>query len=292
MKRFALILFVIPISAFAEDPFSCVDPDIADAFLGHWNQGRPTYSSSVPADFLNTELPTNLELIGSSVSGSMTTVVYKSKANPDEALASTMEVLKNAGWKDLSESHYQRRGGFQVGPKPVSTALCHDSKAGSISVVAKKGSNSTLLSLVAYRQNQPRTCDEQRSESRMHHRGPELHKYLPVLRVPAKAKASNIGSGGGGDEYSAHVVVSSTMGRAELMSYFDDKIRDQQWVPDAAWSGSTSSGTVWTKTDEDGKGMVGVLRIADAAADVYNVRFTVSSVDPGKHFSGSSSSSE
>ncbi len=126
----------------------------------------------------------------------------------------------------------------------------------------------------------------------MHHQGPELHKYLPVLQVPAKAKASNIGSGGGGDEYSAHVVVSSTMGRAELMSYFDDTIRDQQWVPDAGWSGSTSSGSVWTKTDEDSKGMVGVLRIADAAADIYNVRFTVSSIDPGKHFSGSSSSSE
>ena len=292
MNRFALILFVIPISAFAEDPFACVDPDVADAFLGRWNQARPTYSSSVPAAFLNTELPANLELIGSSVSGSMTIVVYKSNTNPDKAVASTMEALKNAGWKNLSESHYQRRGGFQVGPKPVSTALCHDSKAGSISVVAKEGSNGTLLSLVAYRQNNPQTCDEQSSKSRMHHHGPELHKYLPVLQVPAKAKASNIGSGGGGDEYSAHVVVSSTMGRAELMSYFDDRIRDQQWVPDAGWSGSTSSGSVWTKTDEDSKAMVGVLRIADAAADIYNIRFTVSSIDPGKHFSGSSSSSE
>lgn len=77
--------------------------------------------------------------------------------------------------------------------------------------------------------------------------------------------------------------------RSELMRYFDDQIRDQEWGYDSGWNGATTSGSVWIKTVSDGTELVGMLRITQASDEVFNIRFTVVTVDPAKHYSGRSS---
>lgn len=291
MRRLSFVLFVAPASALAADPFACVDPDAAEAFLGNWYQEPSTYSTTIPAEFPDAVLPAPFELIGSSTSETTTFVVYKSETDTREALAEAEAALEPAGWLDRSEFNTAQYGGFQVREKAVGTVLCRDSRAASMSIMVKEGTASTYLSLMTHNQPYAQICGDDGARLRTDRRGPELRKYLPVLQLPVDAKASRVGSGGGGDEYSARVVVSSPMSRSDLMTHFDQEIRRQEWLPDGGWTGSTSSGSVWTKTDEDGMGMVGVLRIADAATGVYNVRFTVSSINPEKHFSGSSSTS-
>ena len=108
--------------------------------------------------------------------------------------------------------------------------------------------------------------------------------------MPANAKLSRNSSGGGGDEYSAYIVVSTTMSRDELLRHFDDQILDQLWLADTGWSGNSSSGSVWSETGTNNDALIGELRVAEASIGVFNVRFTVSSVDPDNYYGGTSRS--
>jgi hypothetical protein len=42
------LIFAISAASYAEDLFSCVDSDVADAFLGDSYRGRGEYSTSIP----------------------------------------------------------------------------------------------------------------------------------------------------------------------------------------------------------------------------------------------------
>ena len=79
MKRIALLILAAPIISHADDPFACVDPDVARAFLGNWYQGRPQYSTSIPDDFFDLAVPASLSLVGSEATGALTTVVYTTR---------------------------------------------------------------------------------------------------------------------------------------------------------------------------------------------------------------------
>ena len=57
MKRITLFCLMLPAAAFGDDPFACVDPDFADAFLGNAYFGRPTYSTDVPAALTGLQVP-------------------------------------------------------------------------------------------------------------------------------------------------------------------------------------------------------------------------------------------
>lgn len=94
------------------------------------------------------------------------------------------------------------------------------------------------------------------------------------------------GSGGGGDEYSADLVISTGMSPDALLQYFGDQLREQGWMPDSAWSGRVTSGTLWTSTDSNEKLLSGTLRVAQASAEVFHVRFTIVSLAPENYFSG------
>lgn len=290
MIRIALILFVLPMTAVANDPFACVDPDIADAFLGYWHESRPQYSTSVPADFFDTKLPATFELVGSKSSDSNVTVVYKSRQSAEAALASSMKAMEDAGWKDFTLSYRASLGGFRSQSVPTSASMCHDSYPGEMNIIAKQSSGRTFVSFAVYHQDRSRKCSDLTPSPDMQDRIP-LKKYLPILNIPANAKLTRNGSGGGGDEYSAYIVVSTTVSRDELLRHFDDQIRDQLWLADTGWSGNSSLGSVWSKTGTNNDALVGELRIAEASIGVFNVRFTVSSVDPGNYYSGTSRSS-
>ncbi len=85
--RYAYVLtLTFSTVSFADDPFSCVDPDVADAFLGNTFQGASQYSTLIPDGFTTLNVPAGSSLVGSRVSNSITTVVYKTSMDAATAL--------------------------------------------------------------------------------------------------------------------------------------------------------------------------------------------------------------
>jgi hypothetical protein len=287
MIRYALISLILPIAAFADDPFACVDSRVVDAFVNHWHEEAPRYSTSLPAKAAALNLPADLEFVGSKLSGSNMTVAYTSDQPTKVAFASSLESLEAAGWKPLSEHNWH--GGFQTRAVPMSSTLCHGSEPESMSVTAKEHPESALLLISLYAQESHSQVCRRSAEPRTWIT--PLQKYLPILDTPAGARASRNGSGGGDDEYSANITLSTTMSRDDLLQYFDDQIRAQGWVADSGWSGSSTVGTVWTRPDPKGQPLIGTMRIATARDGVFHARFTVISMEPDNLFEGHSSSS-
>jgi hypothetical protein len=105
-----------------------------------------------------------------------------------------------------------------------------------------------------------------------------LQRYMPKLELPADARWSNVSGGGSSDELNSRVTLNTSRSREELLSSLGEQIRKQGWQSDSAWSGSVSSGTVWLLSSEENEQILGVLRVAEPAAGVYNVRFSISPV--------------
>lgn len=287
MPRRTLILLFVPLAALADDPFACVDPEFADAFLGLWTGGSPQYSTELPADAPELPLPASLELAGSMTSNGSITIAYYSEADAETVLSQGTESLRAGGWQEVGIGDYMR--GFRTGATPLMATLCHPAQSATVSMQSSAQNGRTLLTALVYPDRGQMACGESAGiENRFE---PPLMRYVPNLLVPADAEASDMGSGGGGDEYGTHVVLATTLDREALLRHFDDQIRAQGWTPDSAWSGGMTAGTVWTRSGPGDSPLVGTMRLAQAAEGVFNARFTVMSVAPETHHGGNFSTS-
>lgn len=279
MRRATLFLLFLSGASNADDPFACVDPDVANAFLGNRYQGRPEYSTTVPDGFVRLDVPAGFSLVGSQMSGSTTTVVYKTRMNADPAMKAAVGALAESGWIENDDRRRSARRGFQTRSAPAATVLCHDDETGALSVIANDKSGQTLVSYVRHAESQ--SCGDQ-TVARPRHDPGEMMSQLPILKLPNGVKASNTGMGGNGDEVNSRVDISGAIGRAELQSHFEDQIRTQRWEYQTRWSSHFSSGSVWTlDTAEDGI-LIGTLHVYDSDADPIRVRFSVNPADPTK----------
>lgn len=279
MRRAILLILLVSGVSNADDPFACVAPDVADAFLGNWYQGRPEYSTSVPDGFTHFDVPAQMSLVGSQISGPMTTVVYKTSMDADLALSSAVTALSKSGWVAHVDQHRSGMRGFQTRSRPATAVVCHEDEADALSVIANNKSGKTLVSFVRHSESQG--CGGE-TVARPHHDPSDMMTKLPALNLPNGVKASNTGMGGSGDDVSSRVDISGAMGRSELQSYFEHQIRGQNWEYQTSWSSHRSSGSVWTlDTAEDGF-LIGTLHLFDAGADPIRVRFSVNPADPAK----------
>jgi hypothetical protein len=270
MTHRALLLF-LPLTAFAADPLACVDPAFIDAFLekGHGESTR--FSTEVPAEAARLRLPAEFELVGSKSSESYVTVAYRAGGNTATALSSSIESLKRAGWKDPPADGGTFHG-FHGSVQSSGNLLCHPSEPGPLSVEAWSYRGHALLTFSLFRHTIGDVCSGPDVASLL-----RLGNYLPDLKVPKGAELKDNHTEGGGDEYSAVVVLSTDLRPDALLKHFDDQIRAQGWTADAGWSGSMSVGSVWTRKDPDGP-VLGTLRIAEVSSGVFNARFTVISL--------------
>lgn len=279
MNRSILLAFVVSTSSFADDPFACVDPDVANAFLGGWYQSLSTYSTSVPDNFAELSVPAGFTLVGSRVAESHMSVVYKTEMNVDAALSSAVSAMTDAGWMKMKDQRMSARGGFQTSTRPQATSLCRDDKPRVLSAISHRKSGQTYVSYSMHNQIQAQPCGEPTPTPRFDPYR-TLSGHLPVLKLPEDAQSSNVGGGGGGDEVNSHVDVLTTMSRAALLRFFGDQIRDQQWVFDTNWSGELSSGSLWTLDTRDDGILIGTLHIFGPSVGAVRVRFSVSPAKP------------
>lgn len=279
MRQTYFLILAIAQSAYAADPFACVDSDVADAFLGDPYRGRGEYSTSIPDGFANLIVPPGLSLVGSQTIDSMTTVVYKAKRDSDSALNAAVAAMAKAGWSEAAQQYPGATGGFQTGSQPMTMMLCHDDFDGALSVFAAVKSGQTFVSYVQH----PRSQSCGLAEPALTQHDPSaMMRFVPTLKLPEGVKASNIGMGGNGHEVGSHVDISGRLERSGLSSHFENQIRDQGWGFQTSWSSRHSSGSVWTMdTVEDGL-LIGTLHVFDAGVDPVRIRFSVTPADPSK----------
>jgi hypothetical protein len=103
MNRFVLLFLAVSTASLADDPIACVDPEFADAFLGGWSRDPHTYSTSVPDNFPNLNVPDRFTLVGSQVTDSYSSVVYKTEIGTEAALLGAIRTMTDAGWTKMKD---------------------------------------------------------------------------------------------------------------------------------------------------------------------------------------------
>ena len=286
MRCAFLLMLAISAASYAEDPFSCVDPDVADAFLGNSYQGRGEYSTSIPNGFATLNVPRDSSLVGSQVVDSMTTVVYKASMDTKPALDAAVGAMAQSGWAENTEQQRLVSRGFQTtSSRPMATVLCHDDESGALSIIATNKSGHTFVSYV--RHSASRSCGDAPAAP-LRHNPSEMMRLVPTLKIPEGTRASNTGMGGNGHEVGSHVDISGAMGRSDLQNFFEDQIRNQRWEFQTSWSSHLSSGSVWSLDSADDGILIGTLHLFDSGVDPIRVRFSVNPTDPTKGTSNGS----
>ncbi len=285
-NAYFLILAIAP-SAYAEDPFSCVDPDVADAFLGGLYRQSGEYSTAIPDGFATMNVAAGLSLIGSHTTNSMTSVVYKSDMGKQLAFDAAVSAMADDGWTELEQQHRAVTGGFQSGPQPtaIATALCHEDQTNALRITAADKSGQTFVSYVHHSGSQ--SCGGAPAAP-LHHDPSEMMRLVPTLKLPDGTTPSNTGMGGNGHEVGSHVDISGATGRSVLQNFFEDQIRNQRWEFQTSWSSHLSSGSVWMLDSADDGVLIGTLHLFDSGVDPIRVRFSVNPTDPTKGAANSS----
>ncbi len=280
MYRFVLLALVASTPSLADDPFACVDPYVAKAFLGGLYPSPPTtYSTSVPDNFPELNVPILLTLVGSQVAfphfpveARHISVVYKTELSTDAAFSSAVSAMSEAGWTEKADPRMPAMGGSQSSGGKKLTFLCSDDRSDALTLFANSKSGQTFVS---YSMNRNQMCNEPSYTARMTSIR-SLQDHMPKLKLPEGAKSSNGGGHGSDDDYSTRFDVLTAMSRAELLSFFGDQIQNQQWVFDSGWSGAIASGSVWTLNTPDAGMLIGTLNILGPAGGAVRVRLSVS----------------
>jgi len=279
MRCASLLILAISAASYAEDPFSCVDSDAADAFLGDSYRGRGEYSTSIPDGFATLNVPAGLSLVGSKIVDSMTTVVYKTSMGAEPAIDAAVVAMGKSGWSENAERPRRVSRGFQTSSRPMATVLCHDDESGALSVIASDKSGRTFVSYVHHSASQ--SCGDAPAAP-LRHDPSEMMRLVPTLKLPEGTKASNTGMGGNGHEVGSHVDISGAVGRSDLQNFFENQIRNQSWEFQTSWSSHLSSGSVWTLNSAEDGILIGMLHVFDSGVDPIRVRFSVNPADPAK----------
>jgi len=286
MKRITLICLILPTTAFGDDPFACVDPEFADAFLGTAYFGRPTFSTALPAAFTELRVPDSFSLLGSEINNHSVRVIYKTVESAEAAVSGAVDQLAGDEWRNLSDVMPMPRGGFQNRAIPRMARLCRDTGPGLLSITASDPDGQTYLSFSMTNYSEAQTCSALESQSTMRGRNPmNFWSKLPQLDLPDDVQSSSAGMGGGGNEYHSDVIVNTSMSRDILVSHLGDQIRDQGWTFDTAWSGHFSAGSIWSKASPEDETLIGILHAYGESPDTYRVRIGISSAKTGS-FSG------
>lgn len=288
MRCAYLLMLTISAASYAEDPFSCVDPDVSAVFLGNMYRDRGVYSISIPDGFPSLNVPADLLLVGSKVIESDSTIVYKTNMGSEPAFKLAITDIGESGWTEILDRYRSGSRGFQSRSKPMSAILCNDDESGSMSVVSYDKSGQTFVLYVHHSSSQP--CDGPPSFPPGHDTL-EIMGLVPTLMLPEGAKSSNSGMEGRGDDVISRVDISGATGRSELINYFEGQVKQQGWEFQTSWSSQYSSGSIWAlNTAEDGI-LIGTLHLLDSGVDPIRARFNINAADPIKRTNNGSSSS-
>ena len=284
MKWTILLAAIVTSASFAKDPFSCVDPDFAEAFLGNSPYGRALHSTSIPDTFPVFDVPGGFELVGSKTINSSSTVVYRTRMGAQSALDGATKTMNRDGWAQSSTQQHRRRG-FSARSTPSSALLCREGNTDAVSIYAADKGGQAFVSFMQHDGTQ--SCGAPAPAS-PHHDPSTMMRLLPDLELPEGVTATGTGMGGSGHEVSSRVDLSGASSRPDLISHFEDQIQQQGWEYQTNWSSRLSSGSVWMLDSAEEGVLIGTLHVFDTGADPVRLRFSVTPADSSKGSNGGS----
>ncbi|MEM7216925.1 MAG: hypothetical protein AAF515_01075 [Pseudomonadota bacterium] len=263
------------------DPFSCAEPLVREAFGTSISQRKvPRYSTSIPKDLGELAVPEALAFVGSQTTDHQMRVIFSFSGTRQAGHAVGIEMLKTSGWTILEATNARRgyRGFLPAGVAREHVAACRSGSQLQVQLVARSATRGAFVELFAPVEQSPQTCEDLQRLSSVEDRydAGTLAGELPVLELPEASQSSSMGSGGSNDEYGAHVVATLSMSREAFFRFLADQIETQGWIPDTAWSGTRSTGAVWTKFSAESGTLFGVLHVIEAGSERFNVRLNVS----------------
>ena len=277
MYRSAFLFLLAPALSIASDPLECVDPEFVQAFFSGSGSTPPSYSTEIPSHFEVRKFPSDMKMVGSRTESHATTVVLRTDQDVRNAYSMLADALSNEGWTDITYERSPSRRGFQLANQSLVAEYCREIDDTNLALIASERFGQTLISLEQYDRKTMLGCKGTIRERRRN-----LLDHLPILNPPDDAKISNAKMGTNGHEVSARVDVSAPMSRKELLGFFGDQIRNQNWTFQTKWSSNLSSGTVWMRNTSEQGILIGTLHVYDAGSDPVRVRFSIDSADPIK----------
>jgi hypothetical protein len=233
----------------------------------------------LPDVLTNLRAPADFELIGTAVRGDsgLTTVAFRTDLAGDEAFAAMLGSLETDGWTlEADQSSSQT---FNVTGQPVNGTVCRDSER--MSLIVQNVDDIRYASINSYVDQRALECGVE--DPRLALRGPGMFEAMrtamPRLEFPASTRPADgrggLGGGmsGSGDTVSTSSRIESPDSAAILAEHLAGQLSAQGWRRDAAWSGSLSAGSTWTRNGNDGRPSWGTLEIVSFGDDIYEVGF-------------------
>lgn len=256
-------------AAAAEQPLQCVNPEILNGivFSGQMSQ-KVDVMRGLPASMGVLPTPAGFTLIGSAVrGGDITQVGYRTSLDSDKAYAAVMASLNAQGWRNEPEPGSST---FKLANGPRYGTACRDGERRQVMVADVEPVR--YVNILAQAAQVPRACNTTAAGIAF----PGERGEMPAFRFPAGTSRAFGGSGGGGSDrfYTTSSRIISKESPASLVAQLASQIRDQGWTSDAGWSGTHSAGSTWRKSI-DGQLTWGMLEIAPASEDTYDVTFTL-----------------
>ena len=104
-------------------------------------------------------------------------------------------------------------------------------------------------------------------------------RVLPNLNLPDdQSNMSSHGSTGSGDSAQTSVRFKTSYSAAQLISFFDEQISNQDWQHEASWKGSIGEGSIWS-TRQESQGYTGSLQVTIHSDSEFTARFTLAITD-------------
>jgi hypothetical protein len=262
-------------AALGQNLLDCIEPDVLRTLLMTGQGERPlVITAAVPPELAVLKMPGGFAWIGSAerITGradantniSQVTAAWRSSLVPDAARNAMTTALTASGWA----MQPQRGTGFSVfsssSTPTVWQAACRDGKPVSLSAVAMDGVTYVTIS-IQRGNNNDLTCNSQMRMPVTNATG--LEKYMPHLELPADPAtgvAARMGGGGSGSSAGtlnarAEFVLKDSL--ANVARHFAKQMAAQGWNSDANWSGASTAGSSWSRRDDSGTLVQGMLKV-------------------------------
>ena len=288
---FSVLFFLAPIALAQEDLLACVDPDVRAGLLPGMTEETTLVSRSFP-EFLSGLGPSGeLEFIGSSVAPFETVAAFKTGLPTGEAFGIAAGMLGEAGWRSV-EIQAPVSGGFVTSAQPPLQfgTSCRDEQA--LHAIAAEVEGTTYVRLSLWPDVGPGPCEEIPGGLDSFSFPPtgesDLYELMPTLVMPVQATVLNpyggyiIGAGefpGTGRSIGTEIELETDLSGQSLLEHYAQQLEDQGWRLDTAWSGESSSGSVWTRAPDGGPELAGLLDTLTLAGSGYRASFRVSLLD-------------
>ena len=274
MKRFPLLTLCLPMVCFADDPFSCVDPDVRQAFLPGYTSAF-AFSTELPEGFVRHAAPPLSRLIDSQSGADQENAVYLVQSGIRTAIDHIADSITDPAWTEFAAERGFDRKGFQTREIPTTRQFCNDDGPTMLSIGSSDKGSSGMVRISTYANPNLRSCADLAVRRNYMETRSLLATELPELSLPTDVRSSGKGSGGNKDSYDSRVDVTTERSRESLLAILNDQIRDQGWTYDISWSGDRSAGSTWTKPSADGEPLLGMLNAFGGRSGRLSLSFSV-----------------